>query len=232
MLKNKLVDALMSVVLVISFVVGLRLVNSKSEDDEYVYVAMGDFLTSVEGSYSDVYRSNHKIDKYNKFLSRKSMTSSDLLRFLTVNASIVYDGVNMSLSKVISMSDIITISVGYNDVMNNVRYNSITNQYVYDETLVDRVLSSLQSNIYDIASQIYEYNSKADVYVLSSYYPYPSVDNTAEELYVSLNNSIKEACEDSGAKYVDIEGVSVIEHFDEDFIPNVIGMGYIADVIK
>lgn len=232
-MKNKLINLVITISLIVSLFVGIRLINKKQNKDEYVYIAMGDFLTSVEGSYSDIYyHNNKKIEKYNKFLSRKSMTSSDLLRFLTIDASIIYEGINKSISEVISKSSMVTISVGYNDVMNNVRYNSINNKYVYDKVLIDRVLSSLQSNIYDIVTQLYEYNDSIEVYVLSSYYPYPGIDNTGIELYDDLNDAIEDACFDSKAVFVDIEGVSNIEYFDDNFIPNVDGMAYIAGVIK
>ena len=205
-----------SVILIISFIIGFKLVTTNKKENKYVYLAMGDYLTSVEDSYSDIYyRNNDKVDKYNKFLSRKSMTSGELLRFLSIDAAIIYDGVNKSISNVIKESDMITISIGYNDVMNNVRYNSITNKYLYDNVVLDRVMSILQSNLYEIVSQIYEYNDNVDVFVLSSYYPYPSVVNAAEELFYELNSSIKEACQDSGAIFVDINGVSNIEYFDK-----------------
>ena len=230
-MKNKILNLVVSISLIISIIIGVRLVN-KDKEKRYVYLAMGDFLTSVESSFSDKYHESLKIDEYNKFLSRKSMTSSDLLRLISVDSSIVYNGVNKSISSVLELSKVITISVGYNDVMNNVRYNSITNTFIYDEEIVNRILSSLQSNIFDIIENIYAINDKANVYVLSTYFPYPRVDNSDIELFENINETINLACMDAHAKYIDISGVSKVEYIDDgEFIPNEDGMEYIASLI-
>ena len=143
-MKNKLI----CLGLVVSLVIGIILLNRNGNDDKYFYLAMGDFVTSIEESYSDIYYKNNDVDEYNKFLSRKSMTSSDLLRMLSIDVYVIHNGVNESVSSLIQRSNMITISIGYNDVMNNVRYNSITNKYSYDEDVISRSVSMLQENIF------------------------------------------------------------------------------------
>ena len=219
--------------LIISIGIGVKLVNKDNDEEKKdIYLAMGDYLTSVQDSYSDIYHQDNNIKNYSKFLSRKSMTSADLLRLLTIDTSIIYKGYNHSISSIIKKSEIITISLGYNDIMNNVRYNSISNEYIYDCDILDRLVSSLQSNLFDIIEFIYSYNDKVKVYVLSSYYPYPRIENSDELIVNGINEAIKEACKDSGAGYVDINGVSKIDYInDGDYIPNNEGMKYIANLI-
>ena len=227
-MKNKLI----CLGLVVSLVIGIILLNRNGNDDKYLYLAMGDFVTSIEESYSDIYYKNNDVDEYNKFLSRKSMTSSDLLRMLSIDVYVIHNGVNESVSSLIRRSNMITISIGYNDVMNNVRYNSITNKYSYDEDVISRSVSMLQENIFNIVDLIYMYNGKVGLYILSSYYPYPNKDNSDVYLYERINDSIMEACEDSGARYIDISGVSDVNYIENgNFIPNMEGNRYIYDVL-
>ena len=222
MMKNKII----CLFLVTSLLIGISLLKKGKEHKQYVYLSMGDFIVSTEGSYSDlVYEYNKdKIDCYNKFLSRKSMTSSDLLRLLSVDVSIVFDGVNKRISDVIKDSSLITISVGYNDVMNNVRYNSVTNKYSYDENVISRIVSMLQENIFNIVEVIHGYNNDINVIVTSIYYPHIYVDNSDEYLYERINKAIESACIDSKAKYVDIGMVSNIDYIDKgNVFPNQLG---------
>lgn len=228
-MKNKII----CLILIISMCIGVYLLNYKKEENEFVYIAMGDFITSIDGSYSDMYASNNKVDIYNKFLSRKSMTSNDLLRMLSIDVSIVYNGVNKSISSVIKHSNMVTISVGYNDVMNNVRYNSISNEHIYDEDVILRSISLLQENLFNIIDIIYLYNKNIDIYVLSIYYPYPRKENKENYLYDRVNESIEDACDDGKAIYIDISGVSDVMYIDEgNVIPNVTGNEFIYAALR
>lgn len=230
-MKNKVI----CLCLIVSLLIGFSLLKKEKKYKKYVYLAMGDFIVSIDGSYSDLMYENNKdkIDCYNKFLSRKSMTSSELLRLLSVDVSIIYDGVNKRVSKVIKDSSLITISVGYNDVMNNVRYNSITNSYSYDKTVVDRSISMLQENLFNIIEVIYSYNDDINVLVTSIYYPHIYVDNSDEYLYLSINDAIESACMDGKAKYIDVSVVSNVDYINKgEVFPNGAGNMVIYNEVK
>ncbi len=188
------------------------------------YLAIGDYL-SVSGnlrgeritSFSDMlgeyFVSNEIVGNVNTNYTASSIDSFALLEMISKDS---YSGKDSGLASLIKDSKYITISVGMNDIIEYIRFDSNNQKMIYDKEFIKRKLEIMKQNYYEIIEEIKEINSEASVLLVGYYCPFNWVDSdnleSVNEVFDLLNNSVKQVSELMNVSYVDISSVGVEEN--------------------
>lgn len=244
-MKNKIIRYLIvvfSIIAILFALMKLLKVNKKLD----TYVALGDYL-SVSGSVKgedvtsftsllgEYFVSNNLVSKVNDSYTKSSITSEMLLEMINKDA---YNENSEGLLSLIKDSKYVTISVGMNDILQYLRFDSNRQELIYDKEIVDRKLEIMKQNYCEIIEEIKNINENINVYLVSYYYPFEWVneDNKIEvnEVFNKLNSSIKEVSEVTNVHYVDISEVSKEENMFNKYqiYLNQSGQDNVFDIIK
>lgn len=236
---KKIVNLFLVIGVITGIIFGCGKINQGKKESS-MYLAMGDFLLMSSPSYGDyVFEGlkNEGVKEYSDLVKRSSLDSSSLLRFLEVRATIIKENESAKISDLIKKSKYITIQVGLVDFLANIRFNKSEEKFYYNVEVIEREVSQIQENIYNIVNEIKEINNKANIYVLGYYFPYPSIKESEKaiglELYGQLNSALRLGSYDAGATFVDISELSSEEYLSNKntMVLNDLGQEKIASIV-
>lgn len=187
-------------------------------DKEIYYISLGDSLAigrtpynTIDLGYSD-YVSEYLKDKeilefYTKDFSRSDNRSIDIINDIKNNKEITVNNKKLSIKNALVKADLITLSVGTNDLFYKLNYlNSINNP---DSDIYDYIDESL----YDIEKLLYELrkNCKEQIIVIGFYNPFinysDSLSINVEPLIVYANSKLEDIVLKYDMTYVDIHNI-------------------------
>lgn len=244
-MKNKLIRYIIVVACVIAILFALfKVLNPSKKLNSYL--VLGDYLSvsgnlkgeeidSFSSMLGDYLISEDLVETVNSDYSDSSLDSSSLLEMITRDA---YKGGDSGLVSSIENSKYITISVGMNDILGYIRFDSNKQKLEYNEEFIKRKLEILKQNYYEIVEQIKEINGAADVYITSYYCPFTWVDEEQKEgvnkVFGMLNSAIKEISGLMDVCYVDISEVSKDEYMFSKYhiYLNQKGQEYVFGIFK
>lgn len=236
-MKNKIVRCLIVVLGIIAILFALFkvLVPDKKLN---TYLAIGDYL-SVSGnlrgeeivSFSsllgDYFIENKYVSDFNDKYVSASVDSYMLLEMISKDANC---GDGSSLVSSIKISKYITVSVGINDILKYIRYDSNNRKMIYDKETIKRKLEIMKQNYYEIIEGIKDLNNDVNVYLVGYYCPYEE----GREVFDLLNESIKDVGDVTGVNFVDIGSVIENDCFvkNDDVYLNNKGHERVFDLLK
>lgn len=218
-MKSKIIRYSIIIACVVLILVALlKIFTPKKKLD--TYLAIGDYM-SVSGKFKgeDVVSFTSLLGEY--FIEQKMVSnvnanytssgidSSLLLEMITKDA---YSGKDVGLVSQIKNSKYITISVGINDILQYVRFDSINKKVLFDEDVVERKLEIMQQNYYEIIDEIQDLNDEASIYLIGYYCPFEWVKDDELLVFNLLNDSIRNIGEETNVNYVDIKDVGKKEN--------------------
>lgn len=214
------------IVFIVVFILSAPTAWAETDSKKYNYLALGDSLAAgmlhdrtIGDGYADFIATQLEqlglLDNFNKDFAKPGHTTAGVLADMTDNKEI--DGV--SIQSAITEADLITISVGVNDMLRQLDRDNFT----YDQAEMSAALELVKQNIETIVTKIKAVNPDVKVYVMGYYnaFPYLPTDvqgNVIIPLLSFLNDDIKQASERVGAKFVrtDLE----FEKGFEVYLPN------------
>ena len=172
-----------------------------NRSEETFYVSLGDQLSyginnfnTVNNSYSnnikDYYKEN--LYKYVNYSSYDDYRVMDLTNDINYNKNIIYKGKEYSLQNLLIKANLITLSIGMNDLIYKSKYE--INNYEYTDTLL--------KDIENLFMLIRKYN-KDEIYFLSFY----NVINNKDLIEYS-NEKLEIICKENKIKFVDISSLN------------------------
>ena len=190
--------------LMLSIFGGLFLLRGKNEYS--YYLAIGDYLSKEQNQNGEEVQSfanyfgnylldNHEVKAVSNTYSLNNMTSKKMLEIIEGETSNEDDD---KLAKLIKKSKYITISLGINDILNQVKYDSLEDKLVYDKDLIKNKIEICKYNYYKVVEEIKDINDNAKVILVGYYDIYGD-----SEIVSALNESIKDVAIDTGAVYID-----------------------------
>lgn len=244
-MKNKFIRYLIVTLCIIAILFALVKVLTPSKKVN-TYLAIGDYLsvngtlkgetlTSFSSMLGDYLLESKLIEASNYNYARSNIDSSTLLEMICKDA---YSGNDRGLVSLIKDSKYITISVGMNDILQYIRFDSNKQSVEYNKEYITRKLEIMKQNYYEIIDQIKELNEGVSVYLVGYYYPFSWVDEenreNVNEVFKLLNNSIKEVSDLTSVYYVDISEVSKEENMYNKYqiYLNQMGHEYVFSVFK
>ncbi|WP_261131747.1 S-layer homology domain-containing protein [Bacillus sp. Marseille-Q3570] len=207
---------------------------SAEENNALNYVSLGDSVafgidhqnepTPIMGYFgllaAQLKQINLLGDLPNNF-AKPGYKTDDVLKDIQDNVPLK-EGSNILIQPSIQNADIITISVGANDVLSYVEIDKSTGTVSFKEEEIAEALVGVGQNLGTIIAQIRTMNPEASIYVMGYYNAFPHLPNTEQEKVKAalnqLNAVIHEVAAATHSTYV-----STAESFEADptkFVPN------------
>lgn len=187
-------------------------------DKKVYYLALGDSLSlgvtpygSIDYGYtdgvSDYLKEKNLLEVFIKEYSNANYRTTDLIRDINDNKKITINGKEKTLKNALIKADLVTISIGTNDVIAKLNtYKSFSTKEIYNH--LDEYLNDLEKLFKLLRSFC-----KEDI-IFIGYYNFLNNENL-EEVYVYLNKKTIALANTYGIHYVDI-----YDEFKEEFLPN------------
>lgn len=198
------------------------------KDKEIYYFSMGDSLANGINSYNakdygyaDYIKDRLEIKKYESF-TNNNKRSIDFVKDIEDNIKI--NGKN--IQNILIKADIITLSVGMNDLFSNVTFNndfSVNDLYMkFEEVMVDL------ENLFKLLRTY----SKEDIIYIGIYNCLK--ENSLDEFFIYANEQLKKLCDNYKITYLDIYNeFNDSTYFDNpnSYFPNKAGYKLISSKI-
>ncbi|SIS45518.1 S-layer homology domain-containing protein [Salimicrobium flavidum] len=167
-------------------------------EDEIDYVALGDSLAygvtpswdteSVpENGYADLL-AHHidelgELDSFTNQYSYPGYTTEDVLNDLQEDVRMPSaEADDTGIRATVRDADVITLSAGANDVLEELAIDDKTGEVTYDPESFSKKLEEIGANLANTVSDIRSLNPEADVYVMGYYNPYPYLEAEQTEM--------------------------------------------------
>ena len=167
-------------------------VNNK--DNKIYYLSLGDSLSAGitpygnrDYGYTDYIKDylimENKLEKYVNYNHLGSYRITDLISDINNNEEIIIDNEIKTLKNTLVKADIITISIGENDLLYRLSFESNEKLYSY----VNEVIKDI-----DILLNLLRKYSKEKIYFLGYYQPlFLNENKEINELFIYLNNRVE-----------------------------------------
>lgn len=200
-----------------------------TRDKQIYYLSLGDSLAAgqtpnntIEESYGD-YVAEYLKDKevlefYTKKFSKSGYRSIDLLNDLNNNKKVKVDGKEITIKHALIKADIVTVSIGSNDLFYKLNVGNEFNMNEFDDiyTYVDEAISDVDKLLYELRK-----SCKEQIMVFGFYNPFTnfssSLANTVEPVIVYANEKMKNLVKKYDMTYVDIHDMFLA---NDNYLPS------------
>lgn len=176
------------------------LIYTLTNNNNLNYVTLGDSLSKGVTPYFangygysnyivDYLKKNNKLNSYNDDFTGVDYRITDLINLININ----YETNNQTINQAIHSADIITISVGMQELYYKINTNN-TNIYTY----IDKMLEDTE----ELFTLIRKNNNKK-IYMLGYY----NTKNTNQDLFNYANIKLKEICQKNKITYIDTQSI-------------------------
>ena len=176
------------------------LIYTLTNNNNLNYVTLGDSLSKGVTPYFangygysnyivDYLKKNNKLNSYNDDFTGVDYRITDLINLININ----YETNNQTINQAIHSADIITISVGMQELYYKINTND-TNIYTY----IDKMLEDTE----ELFTLIRKNNNKK-IYMLGYY----NTKNTNQDLFNYANIKLKEICQKNKITYIDTQSI-------------------------
>lgn len=176
------------------------LIYTLTNNNNLNYVTLGDSLSKGVTPYFangygysnyivDYLKKNNKLNSYNDDFASIDYRITDLINLININ----YETNNQTINQAIHSADIITISVGMQELYYKINTND-TNIYTY----IDKMLEDTE----ELFTLIRKNNNKK-IYMLGYY----NTKNTNQDLFNYANIKLKEICQKNKITYIDTQSI-------------------------
>lgn len=176
------------------------LIYTLTNNNNLNYVTLGDSLSKGVTPYFangygysnyivDYLKKNNKLNSYNDDFTGVDYRITDLINLININ----YETNNQTINQAIHSADIITISVGMQELYYKINTND-TNIYTY----IDKMLEDTE----ELFTLIRKNNNKK-IYMLGYY----NTKSTNQDLFNYANIKLKEICQKNKITYIDTQSI-------------------------
>ncbi len=201
--------AILFLALVILFVFVIYLTTL---DRKVYYLNLGDEIAFSERNYGewvcDYLKSKGKLEKYVSEFSVKDYRTTDLIRDIEENRKVFSNGNNIALKNALIKADLVTLSIGANDIYYKVTTASPRESYEY----MDQVLVDLEK----LLELIREY-CKEDIIMINYYNVYEERYN---EIFDYMNDKLEDLANVYEIQIIDIKDI-MYGNTMEDRLPTI-----------
>lgn len=200
----------------IIMVVTVFLIYTFTKDNKIYYVDLGINTNNKSYSYylkEDIKKKN-KLEKYINYFNKEDYRTTDLIRNINDNIKIK----DKTIQNVLIKADLITVSIGKNDIYYKLGYTNIDEMYNY----VDSILNDIDNLL-----KLLRKYSKEEIYMIGYYNNYSI---TYQELFDYTNKRVEDLCKTYNINFIDISNLN-----NDDFNKNILnesGNKFIYNKIK
>lgn len=217
---------------IIIVILSILLIYLGFKDDKIYYLSMGDYLTdglnpygTKDYGYSDYVKDyineNDKLEVYVNYANNTKRTI-DLIKDIEDNVKIDVNGKNKTIQNALIKADLVTISIGMNDLLSNVTFNndfSINDLYNKLEEVI---------NDYTILFELMRVYCKEEIVLVGLYDAIGN--NELNEFFDYANKRISQLANSYNINYVNIyEDFKTKDYFiNNNKFPNKLGYEVIS----
>lgn len=187
------------ILLILFLFLSCYIIYAKTYDDKKFYLAVGDGITA---GYNDIiinYLDNLDILKeYNNSFINNDYRIKDLIRVIKYNEEMNINNKSVSIHYLLKEADIITLSIGMNDIYYKLN-NNTKDIYSYVNEMINDMEILLDS--------IKKYSCNK-VIVLGYY----NITNKNNDIFTYLNYKVKSLVETYGYDYIELANIINNEH--------------------
>lgn len=176
------------------------LIYSLTNNNNLNYLTLGDSLSKGVTPYFangygysnyivDYLKKNNKLNSYNDNFTSADYRITDLINMININ----YESNNQTINQAIHSADIITMSVGMQELYYKINTND-TNIYTY----IDKMLEDTE-HLFTLIRK----NNNKRIYMLGYY----NTKNTNQDLFNYANIKLKEKCKKHKITYIDTQSI-------------------------
>lgn len=216
------------VLLILILFLSCYVIYNKTIDKKEYFLTIGDSLSKGINEYGsftygyneyirDYLQKTGKLKGYNKTYTNIDYRIMDIVKILEYNETIDTNSLNYLIKK----ADIITISLGMNELYYKLNDNN-KNMYNY----IDNMLESYK--------KVFEYINlfhQKKIYILGYY----NITNKNTDIFEYANYKLKKICKDYKLIYIDLSQIfnnnPIYFNKKESFIPNTAGYKKISQII-
>ena len=192
-------------------------------NEKVYYVSLGDYLSyginnfeKVDNNYSDNIKNHYSsyLNNYVNYSTFDDYRVMDLINDITYNKEIEYDKKVYKMQNLLIKANLITISIGMNDLIYK---KGLNNDSIYEYT------DSLLGDIENLLTLVRKYN-KDEIYFLGFY----NIINN-KELIEYANKRLAQICRKSSVNFIDISELD--SYIVNGIYPTNDGYSYISEKI-
>lgn len=206
---------------IIVFVLALLIVNFiyslfLNQNSKYIYIPLGDSIAEgmtpyhvVDYGYTDYIadylKKENKLSFYTKKFTKSGYTINDVKNDINDNKAIMLDNKKYYLKEVLRESDIVTITIGANDLMKGMSIDDIPVKLLNIKE-IKQDIDKISIELKDLLILVEKY-AKNQIIVTGYFNPLPNIIKYKEqidELVKYYNNLVEDICDELNIKYVDI----------------------------
>lgn len=197
---------LASVVVLLIFIIYLTTIDKK-----VYYLTLGDELsvsTDEVVSFSDnvvrYLNDNKKLEIFVNDFSKDNYYINDIISDIKENKKINHESKNISIKNALIKSDLLTISIGMNDIISkiNIKNINLSNDYSFLYHDIDEIVIELDEML-----KLVRTYCKEDIILLGLYYPFNIQNKELVNIFLYGNNKFKETSDKYNVRYIDIYNI-------------------------
>lgn len=177
------------------------------------YLALGDYISvgidsnsNTNYGYSNYLAAYLKkeglLENYTNAFATSSSKITDLIYNLEINQTVTANGKVLSLKKCLRDSDIVTLSIGMNDLLSKITLSTKDVEILSNEDIT-RISDDIIKELNLLFKGLRKY-AKDKIIFIGFYDPYKSNSTNVERLYSYLQTKTKSLCEIYDIDYLDI----------------------------
>ena len=220
------------ILLIILIFLSCYVVYNVTNDDDIYFLAIGDFLAKGVNNHNHVDDGffNHvvsylddqdKLEGSNNSFAEKDMRITDLIRKIDYSEEMMIDSKTIAINNLLHKADVITVSVGMNELYYKLFSNN-DNIYYY--------ASQMLEDMHELLDRINRYNHRK-VIVLGYY----NITSSNQDVFNYLNVRLEKMVLEEGFVFVDLDKLldDKTKYFDNEtnFYPNNAGYDKISQII-
>ena len=215
---------------------GIFLIYLSTLDRKIFYLSLGDELSVGYNEYNvkdygysdyvkDYLTDNKILETYINSYFKENLRTTDLVRMIKDNEKVLIDGKNKSIKNSLIKADIVTLSIGNNDIISKLSlYKNYNKKEIYE--YLDSYLIDLE-NLFTLIKQY----CKEDI-IFIGYYNILN-DKDADIYFKYLNDKTKNLTKKYEITYIDIlDKMKLEENKTNSFYPTKKGYVYIGEQIE
>lgn len=199
-----------SIIALLTFLIYLSTIDKK-----VYFLALGDSYAQKDKGYGyndylgDYLKEKKLLEQYIKEFVNKDARTVDLIQAIENNDKVLIDGKNRSIKNALIKSDLLTISIGYNDLLYKI---GLTGDLDFNyRKYVDEVMEDI-----DILFQKIRRYCKEDIIFIGYAYPHIYKDNeNVKDYFDYANNRLRHLSSKYKINFLDISFLNDKEEFFE-----------------
>ena len=207
------------IIIGILIIIFLTFIIYKSNANNLIdYMSIGDSFDIGINSYGNntySYRdylknylnNNNLLHKTYFYYSKSNYTIEELLNDITINKEVIYNDRMYNIKKDLREADLITISIGLDELISIIEDNKNDNIYVKVDKMIDN-MNILINNVQKISS--------SNIILIGYYNPYLNGNKELERLFAYINDKYYDIAKKYKLTYIDIYKI-----INKNYLPNI-----------